>query len=70
MSLITANKEDIWWQIIISKEQWLLLYLKAELVKKDPDAEKALGLQNDISEAEGKFKQKMIEHLLRMKKIT
>ena len=46
------------------------LYLKAELVKKAPDAEKALGLQGDISEAEGKFKQKMIEHLLRMKRIN
>lgn len=44
------------------------LYLKAELVKKDPDAEKALSLQNDISEAEGKFNQNINEHLLRMKK--
>jgi hypothetical protein len=53
-------------QTIYEKE----LYLKAELVKKDPDAEKALSLQNDISEAEGKFKQKMIGHLLRMKRIN
>lgn len=53
-------------QTIYEKE----LYLKAELVRKNPDAEKALSLQNDISEAEGKFKQQMIEHLLRMKKIN
>jgi hypothetical protein len=53
-------------QAIYEKE----LYLKAELVKKDPDSEKTLGLQNDISEAEGKFKQKMIDHLLRMKRIN
>lgn len=46
------------------------LYLKAELVKKEPNVEKALSLQDEISEAEGKFKQKMIGHLLRMKKIN
>jgi hypothetical protein len=44
--------------------------LKAELVKKDPDTAKALSLQNNISEAKGKFEQKMIEHLIRMKKIN
>jgi hypothetical protein len=53
-------------QTIYEKE----LYLKAELVKKEPNAEKALSLQDDISEAEGKFKYKMIGHLLRMKKIN
>lgn len=53
-------------QTIYEKE----LYLKAELVKKEPNAEKALNLQDDISGAEGKFKQKMIEHLLRMKRIN
>ena len=46
------------------------LYLKAELVKKDPDIGIALSFQNNISEARGKFEQKMIEHLIRMKKIN
>ena len=46
------------------------LYLKAELVKKSPDAAIALGFQNSISETRGKFEQKMIEHLIRMKKIN
>ena len=40
------------------------------VVKKEPNVEKALSLQDEISEAEGKFKQKMIGHLLRMKKIN
>ena len=53
-------------QTIYEKE----LYLKAELVKKDPDIGIALSLQNNISEARGKFDQKMIEHLIRMKKIN
>ena len=53
-------------QTIYEKE----LYLKAELVKKDPDTAIALSLQNNISEAKGKFEQKMIEHLIRMKKIN
>ena len=46
------------------------LYLKAELAKKDSDIAIALSLQNNISEARGKFEQKMIEHLFRMKKIN
>jgi hypothetical protein len=46
------------------------LYLKAELVKKDPNVTKALGFQNDISDAKRKFEQKMIEHIIRMKKIN
>ena len=45
------------------------LYLKAELVKKAPDTATALSIQKDISEAKGKFEQKMIEHIIRMKKI-
>ncbi|MFC1816923.1 periplasmic heavy metal sensor [Thermodesulfobacteriota bacterium] len=53
-------------QTIYEKE----LYLKAELVKKDPDTAIALSFQNNISEARGKFEQKMIEHLIRMKKIN
>jgi hypothetical protein len=53
-------------QTIYEKE----LYLKAELAKKDPDTATALGFQKNISEARGKFEQKMIEHLIRMKKIN
>ena len=52
-------------QTIYEKE----LYLKAELVKKAPDAAIALGFQKSISEARGKFEQKMVEHIIRMKKI-
>jgi hypothetical protein len=46
------------------------LYLKAELANEDPDTDIALSFQKDISEAKGKFEQKMIEHLIRMKKIN
>ena len=53
-------------QMIYEKE----LYLKAELVKKDPDITIALNFQKSISEAKGKFEQKLIEHLIRMKKIN
>ena len=53
-------------QTIYEKE----LYLKAELAKKDPDTATASGFQKNISEARGKFEQKMIEHLIRMKKIN
>ena len=53
-------------QTIYEKE----LYLKAELVKKDPDAATALRFQNDISEDRWKFEQKMIAHVIRMKKIN
>ena len=53
-------------QIIYEKE----LYLKVELAKKEPDTAIALYFQKDISEARGKFEQKMIEHLIRMKKIN
>jgi hypothetical protein len=53
-------------QIIYEKE----LYLKVELAKKEPDTAIALNFQKDISEAKGKFEQKMIEHLIRMKKIN
>jgi hypothetical protein len=52
-------------QTIYEKE----LYLKAELVKKAPDTATALSIQKDISEAKGNFEQKMIEHIIRMKKI-
>lgn len=53
-------------QTIYEKE----LYLKVELAKKDPDPTIALSFQKDISAARGKFEQKMIEHLIRMKKIN
>lgn len=53
-------------QTIYAKE----LYLKAELVKKQPDIDTALGFQKEISEARGRFEQKMIEHLIRMKIIS
>lgn len=53
-------------QTIYEKE----LYLKAELVKKEPDLVKAQGFQKEISEARGNFEQKMIEHLIRMKAIN
>jgi hypothetical protein len=52
-------------QTIYEKE----LYLKAELVKKEPDAAKALSFQKTISEAKGEYEQKMIIHLIQMKKI-
>jgi len=53
-------------QIIYEKE----LYLKVELSKKKPDITTALGFQKELSEARGKFEQKMIAHLIRMKKIN
>lgn len=53
-------------QIIYEKE----LYLKSELAKREPEVATALSLQSSLSEARGKFEQKMIEHLLRMKKIN
>lgn len=53
-------------QTIYEKE----LYLKAELVKKQPDMVTALGFQKEISEARGQFEQKMIEHLIQMKRIN
>ncbi len=46
------------------------LYLKAELAKKNPDTAIALGFQKDISDARGNFEQKMIAHVIRMKKIN
>ena len=53
-------------QTIYEKE----LYLKAELVKKQPDIVTALGFQKEISEARGQFEQKMVEHLIQMKMIN
>ena len=34
------------------------------------DVVTALGIQKSISDAKGKFEQKMIEHIIRMKKIN
>ncbi len=53
-------------QTIYEKE----LYLKAELVKRQPDIVTALGFQKEISEARGRFEQKMISHLIQMKMIN
>ena len=53
-------------QTIYEKE----LYLKAELVKKQPSIGTALGFQKEISEARGRFEQKMVEHLIKMKMIN
>lgn len=53
-------------QTIYEKE----LYLKAELVKRQPDIVTALGFQKEISEARGQFEHKMIEHLIQMKMIN
>ena len=53
-------------QTIYEKE----LYLKSELAKKNPDIATALNFQKNISEAKAKFEQKMIEHLIRMKKVN
>lgn len=63
-SLIKAT--EVLRQTIYEKE----LYLKAELVKKEPHLSTALSFQNNISEARGKFDRIMIEHLVRMKKIS
>lgn len=53
-------------QTIYEKE----LYLKAELVKRQPDRVTALGFQEEISKARSRFEQKMIEHLIQMKIIN
>ncbi len=53
-------------QTIYEKE----LYLKAELARKSPDTVTALNIQKSISEAKGKYEQKMIEHIIRMKIIN
>jgi Spy/CpxP family protein refolding chaperone len=44
------------------------LELRAELAKKDPDAEKAVSLQKEISELESQLAQKRVEHRIRMQK--
>ena len=44
------------------------LELRSELAKPEPDAEKAAGLQKDISDLESQLDQKRLEHQIRMRK--
>ncbi|MHB8092818.1 MAG: Spy/CpxP family protein refolding chaperone [Syntrophales bacterium] len=44
------------------------LELRAEFARENPDAEKAARLQKEISELEGQFEQKRIEHMLAVRK--
>ncbi len=53
-------------QDIYAKE----LALKSELVKENPDADKARTLQKEISDLEAKIGQKRIDHMIKMKKIN
>lgn len=51
---------------IIAKE----LELRAELAKKNPDANVAASLQKELSELEAQFDQKRIEHRIKMREIN
>lgn len=53
-------------QDIYAKE----LELKSELIKENPDADKAKILQKEISDLEGKIDQKRIDHMINMRKIN
>ena len=44
------------------------LELRSELAKEDPDAQKAAGLQTEISELTAQLDQKRIDHRIKMKK--
>ena len=44
------------------------LELRSELAKKDPDSQKAAGLQAEISDLTAKFDQKRIDHRIKMQK--
>ncbi|MBL7180179.1 MAG: periplasmic heavy metal sensor [Desulfobacterales bacterium] len=46
------------------------LDLKSELAKENPDAQKAAQLQKEISDLEAKLNQKLLDHVLRMRKIS
>lgn len=46
------------------------LALRAELAKKSPDAEKAAGIQKELSDLRAQFDQKRLEHQIRMKEIN
>ncbi len=43
------------------------LALKSELIKKNPDVEKAASLQKEVSGIEAKLDQKRVEHMIKMK---
>ena len=53
-------------QSLYSKE----LELSSELLKENPDAGKAAGLQKEISDLEAKLDQKRIEHMINVRKIN
>ena len=44
------------------------LELQSELAKKDPDAQKAAGLQGEISDLSGQLDQKRVDHRIKMQK--
>ena len=44
------------------------LELRSELAKKDPDAQKAAGLQTEISDLRSQLDQKRIDHRIKMQK--
>ena len=44
--------------------------LKSELVKKNPDAKKAVKIQKELSELEAKFNEKQVKHIIEVKKIN
>ena len=46
------------------------LELRSELAKKNPVAEKAAGLQKEISELKGQMGRKRLDHILKLKKIN
>jgi len=46
------------------------LELRSELAKKDPDAAKAAGIQDEISELKGQMGRKRLDHILKLKKIN
>ena len=53
-------------QSLYSKE----LELRSELLKENPDADKATGLQKEISELEAKLDQKRLDHMIKVRKIN
>ena len=46
------------------------LELRSELAKKDPDAAKAAGIQDEISELKGQMGRMRLDHILKLKKIN
>jgi Spy/CpxP family protein refolding chaperone len=46
------------------------LELRSELAKSNPDTQKAMELQNKISDIEAKLDQKRIDHMIKMKKLN